>query len=352
MKYLCVIGGFSFGGAERVMTNIVNYLSGDNAVIYLGMRKYDPPAYEISRNAKIINGLESTNKFKNILEIRKIIKKEKPDVILSFMTQINIATIISSLGLKVPVVVSERADPSKTPGKAKRLLRKVTYPLSAGVVFQTEDAMSYFSESIKKKARIIYNPIYVSAEDRTYNCKDRRPEVVGVGRLDQQKNFELLINSFNALGDKYSDYKLKIYGEGPKREELQKLIDSEGLSGRVVLCGQSKTLHHDIRDASLFVLSSDFEGMPNALMEALALGIPCISTDCPVGGPRILIENEENGMLVPIADKEKLTEAMERVLGDKVFSRKLALSGRQSISKFDPDVILKQWEDYLSSRVN
>jgi GalNAc-alpha-(1->4)-GalNAc-alpha-(1->3)-diNAcBac-PP-undecaprenol alpha-1,4-N-acetyl-D-galactosaminyltransferase len=352
MKYLCVIGAFSFGGAERVMTNIVNYLSDNNVVTFIGMREYRSPAYPINDKVKIINGLSSTNKIDNVLELRKIIKEERPDVVLSFMTQINIATIISSLGLGIPVVVSERADPSKTPAKVRRLLRKITYPFASGIVFQTEDAKAYFSKNIRKKSVIIYNPIYVSDENREYKCVKRKNEIVGIGRLDQQKNFELLIRAFKLIKDKIPGFVVKIYGEGPKREELEKLILDEGLVDRVILCGQSKTLHNDIRDASLYVLSSDFEGMPNALMESLALGIPCIATDCPVGGPRILVQNGINGLLVSVGDCVKLSAAMEQVLTDIDLAHKLSINGRNSIQKFDPKVILKQWEDYLSSKVN
>ena len=162
----------------------------------------------------------------------------------------------------------------------------------------------------------------------------------------------MLINAYAKIANKHKDYNLVIYGEGPNRIKLEEQIKKLKLNGRVFLPGYSSEVITNVNKSSLFVLSSDFEGMPNALMEAMAMGVPSISTDCGGGGAKFLIENEKNGLLVPIGDVDALASAMDRVLSDRAFSEKISKNARTLCKTLAPDVIYGQWERFLDEVVN
>ncbi|PWX16158.1 hypothetical protein CYK66_10205 [Clostridium perfringens] len=168
-----------------------------------------------------------------------------------------------------------------------------------------------------------------------------------MGRLHKQKNQKLLIDAFSRIADEFFDYSLEIYGDGELRPELQRQIQSYNLEKRIFLKGTRKNIHSSIYDASLFILSSDYEGLPNALIEAMALGIPCISTDCKPGGAREIINDNEDGLIVKINDAEALSYAIKYVLENSDFADKLSKNALKNISRFDSKVIYNNWSDYM-----
>jgi glycosyltransferase involved in cell wall biosynthesis len=182
---------------------------------------------------------------------------------------------------------------------------KYLYKKADGFVFQTEDAAKYFEGIIKCDSKIIPNPINPKFIKEPYKG-EREKNIVTVGRLESQKNQKMLIEAFGKIESKYPEYSLLIYGDGSKKEELQDLIKEKGLENKVILKGKIDDVENVIDKAKMFVLSSDYEGMPNALMEAMALGLPCISTDCPCGGPRYLMENGKSGLLVPVGNSDAM----------------------------------------------
>jgi len=261
MKYLFHIGGLNnSGGSERVMSILINHAidNGDEVVI---VTRNDGLKYEISAKAKHVvvgYGLPQ-NKILRILgylrRLRKVVCNEHPDMIISFLTTDNINICLATLGLGCKIVVSERNTPSMTtPSKIGQTFRNIAYTFSNGYVFQTEDARDEFPRYISKKSTVIPNPVKdrLPVSDRN-SIKDY---IVAVGRLHPQKNYPLLIEAFKDFTEKYATYKLKIYGEGAEKERLIKLISDLGLSDKIKLMGGSDNLHEEIKDASMYVLSS------------------------------------------------------------------------------------------------
>ena len=214
-----------------------------------------------------------------------------------------------------------------------------------GIVFQTPEAQAWFPKSIQNKSTIIANLV----AEKFYQVKrSQRPQhIVSCGRLHRQKNHTLLIRAFAKLADKYPQENLLIYGKGDLESSLNQLIEQLGLQKRVFLMGQSTDVAKVLSQAKLFVLSSDYEGMPNALMEALVAGVPSISTDCPCGGPRELIQHGKNGLLVPCNDENALVRAMDQLLSNPQLAAKMGENARHGAQQFKPEIIVKQWEEFL-----
>ena len=227
---------------------------------------------------------------------------------------------------------------------------KRLYKKADGFVFQTSDAMKFYDGAINCKTAVIENPI----NDIFLNhkkAKTRRKNAVSCGRLEKQKNYGLLIDAFADVVKLYPDYTLEIYGEGSKKEELKGLSRKLGIDNKVLFKGRADNIADEIADAGVFVMSSDYEGMPNALMEAMALGIPCISTDCPVGGPKVLIGKDENGILVDMGDKKALANAILRVIGDKELASELSKNGATVSKMYSVDIIVGRWMSFINDVV-
>jgi glycosyltransferase involved in cell wall biosynthesis len=283
--------------------------------------------------------------------LKKILKTEKPDVVVSFLPEPSFRVLLIKKILPIKVIVSVRNDPNKEyASKKRRLMAKLLYPLADGFVFQTEDVRKWFPKKIQDKSVVIPNPVNEAFLREPYNGK-REKIIVSVGRLVEQKNQKLLIEAFCEFKKTNEDYKLKIYGEGPLRKDLQKKIEDLGLKKSVELMGEVPNLENEIYKAKMFVLSSDYEGMPNALMEAMALGLPCISTDCPCGGPRCLINNN-NGILVKVGDVGDMTDAIGKIANDDKNASKLSANGNNEISKYKLVYIAGRWEEIIKRMVN
>jgi glycosyltransferase involved in cell wall biosynthesis len=208
------------------------------------------------------------------------------------------------VGLGIKHIISERNDPAHFGGSTiTRIVSRLLMRKANGFVFQTKDAQAFYGGEIAKHSVIIPNPLFIGDDyPDTQYVGEREETIVTTGRLNKQKNHPLLIRAFKRIAVEFPEYKLIIYGEGPERQNDEALISELGLQERVLLPGTINDVPAKIYKSSLYVLSSDFEGMPNALMEAMALGLPCISTDCPCGGPRELIYKGYIGMLVPVDD--------------------------------------------------
>lgn len=347
MKILAVITGMKSGGAERVMATLCNELSKNNEVILLIFKNAETDYY-IDNNVKIIPGcIKNKNLFKAISFLKSQIEKYQPDIILPFMTKSNIISLIAreKSAFKCPVIICERANPYYSSNLYKFLKKKI-YPKSEGAVFQTKDAQEYYKDILKCESIVIRNPLSPDFKIKPYEGK-REKKIVCTARLSSEKNQQLLIKTFAKIEDKYSDYKLEIYGEGPDKDKLQQLIDELNIGDKVKLMGRQKNIIECIKKAAIFVLPSNSEGMPNALLEAMALGIPSIATDCPIGGSAILIKNKENGLLIPMNDEDKMIEAIEKIINDKDFANKIGKNATKVVADFEPEKVCKEWEDYL-----
>ena len=353
MKIIFCLGSMSKGGAERVVANLCNYLIEENEVTIV-TTKGKKSEYNLDERIKI-NCLENEEAKKNFIlknierikKLQKIVKNENPDIIISFLPEPSYRILFLKIfNHKLKVIVSVRNDPKvEYKSKINRLVMKMLYPLADGFVFQTQEAKEYFSKRIQRKSVIIPNPINEEFICEPYTG-EREKTIVTVGRLEEQKNHKMLIDAFSKLPKEFNEYKLIIYGEGSLRHKLEQQINNLGLENRVILAGQVDDIKKEIYKAGVFVLSSNYEGMPNSLMEAMALGIPCISTDCPCGGPRFLIKDGYNGYLVPINDTYSLYKTMQNVLGKE--QTEISKRANKIIVNLNPNKINKDWHEYVN----
>lgn len=312
-KIMFVMPTMGGGGAERVISILANSLSAKNYDVIIAVTKENKICYKLNDKVVIEINDGNTSPLGQILFIRKIGKKHNVDDILSFLTYQNMYTLLAFLFSDKKIIISERNDPSTTARGIAKLFREVLYLRADVIVFQTEMAKQYFKEIIQRKSIIIANPINV--EELPYSIIDnRKKKIVCVARLEKQKNIFMLIRGYEQFLKLDSSYYLEIYGEGNLREDLEQYIISRDLQGKVILKGFVNDVYMKINDASVFALTSNHEGMSNAMLEALAMGIPCVCTDCPVGASREFITNGENGILIPVNDEKALCDALDQIL--------------------------------------
>jgi len=347
-RYIFFVGTLSSGGAERVISILSKQMVEEDLEVEI-LTYYDRPVfYELSPKVKYTTVEGSThkhNKIYNLLWIRKYFKKNAR-VVISFLAPFNIMAIMANMGTKIPIIVADRNDPQKVPGNLIiRKLRDFLYMFADDVVVQTEKNKLYFNKSVQNKSCVIYNPVNLgeNAGDALKVCKETK--IVTAGRLMPQKNQKMLIEAFSEVLQKHPEYKLILYGEGPSREELESLIKRLNIEENVFMPGSTTTLHDEIKNAEIFVLSSDYEGMPNALIEAMCLGVPVISTK--VSGATDLIENRENGLLVEVGKCEELKKAMLEFIENKKFAEKCAEKAIKLNEKLEVTRITKQWIDVI-----
>ena len=355
MKIVVVTKNLCAGGAERVISQLLNnwVKSGVECTLVLLDKREQFYSVDESVNIYEIGRLAKSsliNKIKVYRKVREIVKKESADVVLSLPEEIGIYVIGALLGTKIPVVVSERNNPWVMPNKkVTRALRKLLYPHAAGLIFQTKQAASFFSDKLQKKGTVLPNPLDLSRIPAPY-AGEREKVIVGAGRLEKQKNFNLLIESFAEFYKTHSDYKLVIYGEGSLRQDLEARAKSLLPESAWSLPGRVADLPEKFNKASAFVLSSDYEGMPNVLIEAMAMGVPCVSVDCAPGGAAELIEDGENGYLVPVGDKDKLVERLCNVIDSAQISNDFSKKSIEIKKKLDADIVCNEWLDFLREK--
>ena len=358
MRILCYTNKMNHGGAERVMSIIANKLyEFGHYIVLVNDYQYDDE-YKVNENIPhyYIDGYY-TEKCGNVLTrtlrrvnyLRKVCRKHKIELMVSFISDANYRAILSTLGTSTKNVISVRNDPYKDyASKKAKFIAEFFYKLSDGCVFQTELAKSFFSKAIQTHSCVIENP--VSEAFYTINNHPlQEKKIVACGRLTKQKRFDVLINAFAIVNKKHTEYTLEIYGDGELEGSLRKQIQELNLEGSVFLKGRSSKIHADIGNASVFVLSSDYEGMPNALLEAFALGLPSVSTDCDGGGPRAIIHNGENGFLVAKGNSVEMAEAILSIIDNESVAHSFSERARIDSLKFSPESIVKKWESYFLS---
>ena len=352
MKIMMLITGMKSGGAERVMSILCNELSKSNEINLLILKDSESD-YKLENRVNIVAGnIKDKSIVKSIKCVRNQILLNKPDIILSFMNKANIVALLATQKrkYKVPVVIAERANPYNTLKRIK-IARMLLYGKASGCVFQTKEAQEYYRKVLRCKSKIIKNPLNPNFKAEFFEGEIKK-KIVCTARLTKSKNQELLIKAFNEVQKKHPDYTLELYGEGPSKERLQQYINDLGIKDKVFFFFRKNDIQKHINDAEIFVLPSNSEGMPNALLEAMALGLACISTDCPIGGPAALIENEKNGILVPMNDVDKMTEAIIKIIENKDFADKLRENAKKVVIDYEATKGCKEWEEFLKECFN
>lgn len=355
MLFIPRMGG---GGAERVMATIANNLCREHSVRIVTMTDAES-FYALDERVEIVGLGQSINRknkltklfssvfggIKVFFALRREVKRWKPEVMLSFLQASNaLAILLKIFGGKCRLVVSERCDPDER-GALNRWFERNFYSKADVIVCQSEKVTKFFREKDRCKTAVIPNPIAADAIPPRFEG-ERRHTLVGVGRLSSQKNFSMLINAFSKLPDRFSDYTLEIYGGGPLENQLQEQINFLGLQERVFLMGVKKGVMHYISDVALYVMSSDYEGFPNALAEAMATGLPVISTDFSTGVAKDLI-SEENGIVIPVGDEAALVSAMEAMLSKEGEWESMSKANRALLDTLSEENIMGKWEKTL-----
>ena len=358
MKVLFYINTLGRGGAERVIANLANQFSENEHDSILLTSYYRENEYELNDRVKrlcledyIVKSKFRLHKnLKMIYYLRKLIKKEQPDIVVSFTKEPSVRSIIATGSLHTKTVISVRNDPVVNySGIINSIIAKYIYPKSNGCVFQTPDSQSYFKKKLQSKSKIIPNQVANIFFDTVREDTDY---IVSIGNLYSDKNHLLLINAFENILKEFPNEKLHIYGKGDLEEELTNIIKEKGLEESIYLMGSTDDVPHVLSKAKLFVLTSNHEGMPNALLEALAVGVPSISTDCPCGGPKSVIVPGESGFLIPVNNQIELENKIKLLLQDENLSSYIGENAKKKANEFRPDVVFKVWEEYLYEVLN
>ena len=411
MKLLFVAANLGAGGAERVMSLLANQFVKKGYEVEFVFLKKDIRYYPLQQQVTITlanNECGSDSLTKKLLWMRRYIKQQKPDVVFAFRISIYLVTLLSLIGIKVPVIASERIDPNYNSNHEK-ILQRILLPLTDWFVVQTSAIKAYYPKFIQKKTDIIFNPV----SEKVFEVNDERlmvngdglavkeKKIISVGRLHHQKNQKMMIEAFARVADDFPEWKLVIYGEGPERAKLEKLIASlnendsylntkvteelmvngdrlmvndeglmvngderlmvngdrlmvndEGLmvNERILLPGRSEKVIEEMNKSEIFVFSSDYEGMSNAVVEAFCVGLPIITTK--VSGTEDFIKDGENGFLLDIGDTDGMVKAMRMLMSNEVLRRKMGEKNKMEADQFKIEHIFQQWKDVVNKVVN
>lgn len=350
MKRVAIIAhGLSDGGAERVASMLANYYDSiGHKVLYIAIYS-DKKEYPLNKDIdyKFINAGEKKGLIALIyrsLEIKRSVSTFHADVAVSFIEHELLPLVLSH----IPVIPSLRNDPKSTErGMFLKQIRNFNYAHSYKVIFQTQGAKMYFNPKIQKKGVIIRNPLKDNLP--YWNEEQHKKVFMTACRINTQKNIPMLIKAFEQFHKEFPEYILEIYGKGPESylKELEQLCCELEIQDNVFFKGHSTEIHKKMTESEAFLLTSNYEGLSNAMLEAMAIGVPCICTDCPPGGAREMIEPKNAGILIPIGDVTALAQAMKQVAKSSEYRKQLSSREKYIREELAKDKIYDQWSDVL-----
>lgn len=357
MNIVFVIPSLNGGGAERVITLLSKKFTDHGNTVHIITTSYTKKlSYDLDKRVTRHNLCCNKNigVIKKITKIRAIFKEIKPDIAISFMPNSDFLVLMSTFGKKTIRICSERNSPKDYPTNIYlRALRLLCFRFANAIVFQTEGAKKYFGKKIKNKGVVINNPIFIGKQNYSGSINEKQNRIIAVGRLYEQKNFELLIDSFHLYIEKGGSLFLNIYGDGPLLSSLNKRIEQYKLKDKITIYPFSKNIWSEIYNSRIFCLTSKFEGIPNVLLEAESIGIPVVSVDCRPGGAKLLVENNYNGILVDNFNPNAFADALMTVTSKIDFFTKNALEYTRTINeKFSLEIIASQWLELFKDLTN
>lgn len=346
-----VMNNLGDGGAERVGITVAKYMAqlGHNVYIAKMFSTYND--YSIEGIRGVITLPNASNKyvkhFKRFLAFSAFCAKKKIDTVIVMGVGDMMIHYFKKTHPKIKLILSERNDPHSQYSVDRVLGARVNSFLKQAdhVVFQTEDARAYFCDEVIQKGIVIPNPIKKDLPEPFHG--NRRHEIVNFCRLNVQKNIPLLFDAFEMLHKEYPDYTLRIYGRGELKDSLLQLIKENGQENYIFIQDFAKDIHERVRDAAMFVSSSDFEGISNSMLESLAIGLPVVCTDCPAGGARMMIQDKVNGMLTPVGNTEELYIAMKYIV---THPDEAELMGEKAVlirERLSEEKICQQWVELI-----
>jgi len=362
MKILVALSSLYSGGAERVACTLAEAWTerGDEVILLATFSGKGHCFYPLSDRVRVVYlaDLVGTqvrslaNRLHRLGAYRRMLREERPDVIVSFLPGVNVASVLASRGLGIPLIACERTDPVAWP---MPLWKKRLY----GAVYRQADMLTVQTESVAqrlpavfpglKAVRVVPNPVPQPVQDHVSgagaaHAPGVRRRLAAMGRLSEEKQFDLLIDVFAGLATRRADWDLVIYGEGPLKDCLQARIAQAGLCERVTLAGATRSPWPELARSDVFVMTSRIEGFPNALLEAMALGLPCAVFDCQ-SGPREITREGSDALLIPLNDKQELTAALDRLMTDPVRRLTLGMQARASVlARYSLPVVLGYWD--------
>jgi len=359
MRIFLLVSDLRSGGAERVACTLAEAWVGrgdevDLVATYFEERSSFYPLDSRVR-ARFIGDIVGRDRSRGLIRqavrlqaLRRLIRETKPDVVVSFLTNVNVIAVLATLGLPVPVIVCERIDPrrEKIP-VALAMLRRLTYRWADAVTVQTQELAAALGPRWlgSRRLHVVPNPLPPALEQRFAGAPVARgtaPTLAAVGRLAPQKQFDRLIAAFARCVA--PEWRLRIFGEGADRAKLEQQIEAGKLVGRVELAGVVTDIWDQLARADVFVLASSHEGFPNALLEAMALGLPCISFACPCG-PREMTDEGRDALLVEQDDWDGLTEALQRLMDDATLRRQIGERAAASVRiRYAVPAVLARWD--------
>ena len=365
MKITLVTPSLFCGGAERVVVSLAEGFQkyGHQVTVITGTEK-DTDFYQLPPGVERLplgimgvskNPLDAIRSNLNrVSALKKAIALSDPDIVMAHLTETNVLTILATVGTDYPVIVTEHCDPNLISyGRFWETLRRFIYPFATKLSSVSQGVEDYFTWLPQNKKQVIYNPFFVSANASSQieippGVNPERKWIMSMGRLTNQKGFDILLKAFAKVAPKYPDWQLIILGEGELRGELEQLKADLNLGEQAVLPGRVKNPFLLMERSQFFVMSSRFEGFPMAHGEAMLCGLPVIATDCP-SGPRELVRDGVDGILIPNQDESALTAAIERLITNPEEREQFAKSAPDVGTRFSLEKIIQDWID-LSDR--
>ena len=357
MKVMFVTSSLSYGGAAKILAFVANGLDNRGHIIRIANlleseKEVQTLSSQIGVKKIITHHVRYIEKIEKIFKLRKYIRDENPNIIVAFKSTPAWITCLAAKGKRIPVVFSERGDPYQ-----ERLNRFRTYPYwkmincAAGAVFQTYGAKEYYEIKLQNRSTVIPNP--VTSIDSCIDSDEIDKAIVSFGRFENvQKRYDVMIDAFDAFFRTHPDYKLKLYGTGEDEQIIRQWVCEKQLQNAVEFLGFSKEPYKYMKNGNIFLITSDFEGISNALLEAMAAGFPVVSTDSSPGGARMVIQDHKNGLLVPTGDSKKIAEALAAFANNEQLRNDCAKKAKEVAKCYAPNIILDQWEKYLIEVAN
>ncbi|WP_203458743.1 glycosyltransferase [Lacinutrix sp. WUR7] len=355
-KIAFIIPSLKAGGAERVVTTLSNQLIKEFDVLIVVLYKCKPfytlnPKIQVVFCKDIYTSNPSffqsiTNHFTLFGRSKKVILKENIDVVIGFTTIANIYSVIIAKLLRIPSIISERIHPQFSDISNFWIkIRRIIYPQTDVLVIQTLDIKNYFTKFIKEdKIKIINNPLAEELVEQRNLQTTKKNQIICVGRLDEQKNQELLIRAFANI--ERGKWKLLLIGAGDKHNFYKKLVNTLDLNESVIFIGNVKDISKYYNSAKIFVLPSNYEGFPNALIEAMYYGLSCIATNCP-SGPSEIINHGENGFLIPVKDQLLLEKKLSLLIHNTDLQIQFKDKAIESTTIFEAEFIANKWRELI-----
>lgn len=362
-KILFIFREMGSGGAQKIEAFVANSLCKHGEEVVAINMSNKPITVQLDSSVKIINVpydeiclvrnriCRTIFKIDYLYKLRSVIKSISPDVVVAFLSDIIRITVLAMSGMNIPIIGSERGDPGVLSVIQYKKYRKA-YMKCKGVVFQLPSVKNFYSLPGTIKQAVIPNPCTPRLDSCwTMTFSEDARVIVSAGRLEKQKRFDLLIDAFKIVSNKYPNYQLVIYGEGSQRMELQRRIEEYHLEKSIKLFGDVSDVFSatNMKDVAFFALSSDYEGIPNVILEAMMSGVPCVATDCTPGGARFLLEDGELGLISPKGDAEKLAKNMIKYIENVELRLKHVNKAKVAVDKYSPGIIERKWIHFIET---